>query len=132
MHLFTSLFTIPALVAVVAARTAPASSPSRLWATHYNGNVYTLTFADGELRLTDTLKTCGGMPSWLTFDPETRVLYCSDESGSADPSAQGSLSAYRAAGDGALTQIATTRTVGGGVNSVIFEAGDRKFLAIAH
>ncbi|KAJ5579473.1 uncharacterized protein N7459_005458 [Penicillium hispanicum] len=132
MRLFAApLFTTLLTTGLTTSSATPPSS--RLWATHYNGNVYTLEFAGGQLSLIDTLQTCGGMPSWLTFDAETRVLYCSDESGSADPSTHGSLSAYRAASDGKLQEIATTQTVGGGVNSVLFEAGKgEKFLAIAH
>ena len=134
MRLPSSIFTISIFFTTTVTDAASAlSPPSRLWATHYNGNVYTLTFAEGKLSLTDTLKTCGEMPSWLTFDAESRVLYCSDESGSADPGMHGSLTAYQAAADGKLTPIATTQTVGGGVSSIIFEAGEReKFLAIAH
>lgn len=111
----------------------PSPGPAHLWATHYNGNVYTLTLDGTQLSLTDTLKTCGDMPSWLTLDTETRVVYCSDESGTADPSTHGSLTAYHAARDGTLHEFAHTWTVGGGVNSVIYEAGmGEKFLAIAH
>ncbi|OKO98748.1 hypothetical protein PENSUB_8999 [Penicillium subrubescens] len=111
----------------------PPRSSARLWATHYNGNVYTLSFNGHDLSLADTAKTCGAMPSWLTFDPETRTVYCSDEDGTADPSTHGSLWAYQAGEDGKLHQIAKTNTVGGGVNSVIYEDGDgEKYLAIAH
>lgn len=73
------------------------------------------------------------MPSWLTFDSETGILYCSDESGTADPSTHGTLSAYSVNRSGKLHQIAKTDTIGGGVKSVIFESGKgEKFLAIAH
>lgn len=106
---------------------------ARLWATHYNGNVYTLALDGEHLSLTDTLKTCGKMPSWLTYDSGTRVLYCSDEDGTADPSTHGSLTAYSTAPNGKLHEIATTKTIGGGVNSAIYENGDGgKYLAIAH
>lgn len=124
--------TLLATVGLASAVPKPAQQ-ARLWATHYNGNVYTLTLDGEDLSLTDTMKTCGNMPSWLTFDSETRVLYCSDEDGTADPSTHGSLTAYHAARDGKLQEIATTKTIGGGVNSVIFENGDGgKYLAIAH
>ncbi|KAJ5929196.1 hypothetical protein N7454_007044 [Penicillium verhagenii] len=107
---------------------------SRLWATHYNGNVYTLSLSGSNLSIADTQKTCGAMPSWLTFDSESRILYCSDENGTSDPSTHGSLSAYRVDGPGGqLAQIAKAETVGGGVNSVIYEAGKgEKYIAIAH
>lgn len=114
-------------------QTPPRSAPTHLWATHYNGNVYTLAFNGRNLSLADTAKTCGAMPSWLTFDPDTRTVYCSDEDGTANPSTHGSLWAYHAGQDGSLHQIAKTDTVGGGVNSVIYEGGKgEKYLAIAH
>lgn len=110
------------------------ANESRLWATHYNGNVYTLTLSGSNLSIADTQKTCGAMPSWLTFDSESKILYCSDENGTSDPSTHGSLTAYHVDGPGGkLAQIAKTNTVGGGVNSVIFEAGKKdKYIAIAH
>ncbi|KAJ5214912.1 hypothetical protein N7468_010591 [Penicillium chermesinum] len=114
---------------------APSHShaPARLWATHYNGNVYSLSLSGSELAITDTQKTCGNMPSWLTFDAESKTLYCSDEDGTTDPSTHGSLSAYAVSHDGKLKQVAKTETVGGGVYSAIFEAGaGDKYLAIAH
>lgn len=73
------------------------------------------------------------MPSWLTFDSQSRVLYCSDESGTEDPTTHGSLTAYRPTPEGGLDVLARTETIGGGVNSVIYEnAAGAKFLAIAH
>ncbi|KAJ6100797.1 hypothetical protein N7499_000427 [Penicillium canescens] len=126
MHLQTLL--LPLLTTLTAAK------PAHLWATHYNGNVYTLTLNNHhDLSITQTLKTCGNMPSWLTLDPQTRIVYCSDEDGTTDPSTHGSLTALHAAPNGSLSEIAKTSTVGGGVASVIYE-GDkgRKFLAIAH
>ncbi|KAJ6008094.1 hypothetical protein N7540_012070 [Penicillium herquei] len=104
-----------------------------LWATHYNGNVYTLSLKGDNLSLTDTKKTCGDMPSWLTFDAESKTLYCSDESGTADPDTHGTLSAYSVGSGGKLNQVAKVDTVGGGVKSVIYEAGQsQKYIAIAH
>jgi 6-phosphogluconolactonase (cycloisomerase 2 family) len=124
--------TVLAVLGLASAAPKPAHK-ARLWATHYNGNVYTLTLDGDELSLTDTLKTCGNMPSWLTFDSETRVLYCNDEDGTADPSTHGTLTAYHASPNGKLHEIATTKTIGGGVHSVIYENGDGgKYLAIAH
>lgn len=123
----------PLLSTLAMAPLVSAADPKTLWATHYNGNVYTLSLSGHNLSIADTRKTCGPMPSWLTLDPESRVLYCTDENGSADPSTHGSLTAYHAAPDGKLKQLASTETVGGGVNSVIYEGGKgEKFIAIAH
>lgn len=140
MHLHRILYALlPALLPLSSASEQPHpypppdSPPARLWATHYNGHVYTLEFDGHRLSLTDTLKTCGAMPSWLTFDAQARVLYCADESGTADPSTHGSLTAYSVLPDGKLEALAETETIGGGVHSVVYEAeAGGKFLAIAH
>lgn len=131
--LLTSLFTTAA-ASSLQKPTPPTHAPaSRLWATHYNGNVYSLALSGHELSITDTQKTCGDMPSWLTFDSESQIVYCSDENGTADATTHGTLTSYHAGKDGKLKQLATTNTVGGGVYSTIFEAGDGdKYLAIAH
>ncbi|KAJ5779099.1 Cytochrome cd1-nitrite reductase-like C-terminal heme d1 [Penicillium paradoxum] len=113
--------------------TAAAAAPAHLWATHYNGTVYTLTLNKNDLSITQTLDTCGDMPSWLTFDPKTRTVYCIDETGTADPSTHGSVTVLHAALNGKLHEIAATNAVGGGVNSVIYQSDwGKKFLAIAH
>ncbi|KAF7719047.1 Uncharacterized protein PECH_000229 [Penicillium ucsense] len=129
----TQTSTLLSLLTLTSATSLKHHSTSRLWATHYNGNLYSLAFDGKSLSLTDTTETCGTMPSWLTFDPETQTVYCSGEAGTTDPSTHGSLWAYHAGRDGSLQQFAKTDTVGGGVNSVIYEddQGD-KYLAIAH
>jgi 6-phosphogluconolactonase (cycloisomerase 2 family) len=125
---------------------AATTAATNLYVSHYNGNVYSLaltTDSDPHARNSDatainytlskisTLKTCGSMPSWLTFDASTRVLYCSDESGNS--SSPGSLTALRAAADGTLSEIAKVETIGGGVSNVIYNREDgQKFIAIAH
>lgn len=128
---------IPTLLSIslpisTSASPRPSHPPSRLWATHYNGNVYTLTLDGSDFSITDTQKTCGKMPSWLTFDSESRIVYCSDEDGTADPSTHGSLTAYHAGRDGKLHEITSVETVGGGVDSVIYAVGEDKYIAIAH
>ncbi|KAJ5205678.1 Cytochrome cd1-nitrite reductase-like C-terminal heme d1 [Penicillium cf. griseofulvum] len=129
MHLQTILPILSAL----GTSAAITSRPAHLWATHYNGNVYSLTLKNNDLSISQTLNTCGDMPSWLTLDARKRIVYCSDESGIADPSTHGSLTALHVKPDGTLREGAVAKTVGGGVNSVIYDAGaGKKFLAIAH
>ncbi|CAI7584685.1 unnamed protein product [Penicillium discolor] len=130
MHLQTLL---PILSAIGTTSAASASKPAHLWATHYNGNVYSLTLKNDNLSLSQTLNTCGDMPSWLTLDAHTRTVYCSDEDGTADASTHGSLTALHVKPDGTLREGAVAKTVGGGVNSVIYESdAGKKFIAIAH
>ncbi|KAJ5567036.1 Cytochrome cd1-nitrite reductase-like C-terminal heme d1 [Penicillium sp. DV-2018c] len=130
MHIQTFLPFVSVLTTTVA-----KTQPSHLYATHYNGTVYTLTLdpSKNDLSITQALDTCGDMPSWLTLDPKTRTVYCSDETGSADPSTHGSLTSLHVASDGTLREMAVAEAVGGGVNSVIYEGGHGgKFIAVAH
>ncbi|RJE20211.1 hypothetical protein PHISCL_07450 [Aspergillus sclerotialis] len=116
--------------------TAKAKDIATLYTTHYSGTVSTLTLSQDSLDsfsldLTSTKQTCGSMPSWLTFDPSTRTLYCSDEAGGLD--GKGSLTALSVDLDYGLTEDAKTSTPGGGVSSVIYEGGDgMRYIAIAH
>jgi 6-phosphogluconolactonase (cycloisomerase 2 family) len=136
MHLQTLL--LPLLTTLQITPTSASKpnppKPSTLWATHYNGNVYTLTLTpEHDLSVTQTLKTCGKMPSWLTLDAHSRTVYCSDEDGTTDPSTHGSLTALAISANGSLSEIAKADTIGGGVASVLY-GGDKggEYLAIAH
>lgn len=108
------------------------AAATNLYATHYDGNIYTLSLDSGNsLSITSSLKTCGDAPSWLTFDSSTHTLYCSDHSGNA--SINGSLSSYSVDRNGGLTEIAKTRDVGAAVHSIIYGGKHgRKYLAVAH
>ncbi|KAJ5762171.1 uncharacterized protein N7511_005553 [Penicillium nucicola] len=135
--LLLPLLTTLNLQTTTASSNPKLAKPSTLWATHYNGNVYTLTLKDNDLQITQTLKTCGKMPSWLTLDAHSRTVYCSDEDGTTDASTHGSLTALRVGVNGSLSEIAKTDTVGGGVASVIYGSdgpGEKsgKYIAIAH
>ncbi|KAL2011966.1 hypothetical protein VTN00DRAFT_4684 [Thermoascus crustaceus] len=128
------LFLIPYLLSPAIATT------STLYASHYNGNVYSLSLESNDnngsgnysLSLASSLRTCGSMPSWLTFDASDRTLYCSDEP-SDENSNSGTLTALSADQDGKLTEVAKASTVVGGVSSVIYNgANGVKHIAIAH
>ncbi|KAJ6190815.1 hypothetical protein N7519_000836 [Penicillium mononematosum] len=111
------------------------AAAANLYATHYDGNIYTLSLDSGNgnsLSITSSLKTCGDAPSWLTFDSSTRTLYCSDHSGNG--TINGSLSSYSVDQDGRLTELAKTVDVGSAVHSTIYggKHGREKYLAIAH
>ncbi|KAL4909221.1 hypothetical protein BDW74DRAFT_78939 [Aspergillus multicolor] len=117
-------------------------STSTLYATHYStSSIHTLSLthsSNGSYSLTETnsLKTCGTYPSWITLDAPTKTLYCSDEDGyrNADGSANGSLTALSVADDGSLSEEAVTGNApGSGVHNVVYGDGEgEKYLAIAH
>lgn len=77
------------------------------------------------------------MPSWLTLDPSAKLLYCVNEAGTSQSSGNGSLTSFDISSTTAaaaenpklLNEVAT---LAGGVASVVYEVGKRKFLAIAH
>lgn len=108
------------------------AAATNLYATHYNGNVYTLSLdSKNSLSITSSLKTCGDAPGWLTFDSSTRILYCSDHSGNAI--INGSLRSYSVDQHGRLTELAMTKDVGAGVHSAIYrDKHGAKYLAVAH
>ncbi|KAA8644197.1 hypothetical protein EYZ11_004684 [Aspergillus tanneri] len=108
------------------------ASAAHLYATHYSGSVYTLSLDGHSLSIASSVDGCGPMPSWLTLDPESNLVYCSDESG--DASSNGSLHSLAIGEDGSLSEVAKTGAApGGGVYSVVY-SGDNgaKYLAIAH
>lgn len=108
------------------------AAAAKLYATHYDGNVYTLSLhSNYSLSITSSLKTCGDAPGWLTFDSSARILYCSDHSGNAI--INGSLSSYSVDHHGTLTELEKTKDTGAGVHSAIYrDKHGAKYLAIAH
>lgn len=126
MHVLTTLL----LAGTVLAKT--------LYVSHYDGHVHTLTFdatnpdPRSSLTLANTIQACGSMPSWLELDAATKTLYCVDESGRTQTSGNGSLTAFDISTATKPRLVAETETLAGGVASVIYHAGDKKFIAIAH
>lgn len=118
------------LSALCALTTAQAAT---LYATHYSGEIYTLSLDHVSandsyaLSLASSKRTCGSMPSWLTFDASAGILYCSDETG--DTGASGGLFAYSVGEDGGLSEVARTEAPGGGVSSLVYGG---RFLVSAH
>ncbi|KAJ5374172.1 hypothetical protein N7517_006178 [Penicillium concentricum] len=109
------------------------AAATNLYATHYDGSIYTLSFdSRNSLSIASSLKTCGDAPSWLTFDSSTRTLYCSDHAGNT--TMNGSLSSYSVNQHGRLTELAKTVDVGAAVHSTMYGGmhGHKKYLAVAH
>ncbi|KAE8351311.1 Lactonase, 7-bladed beta-propeller-domain-containing protein [Aspergillus coremiiformis] len=108
------------------------SSAAKIYATHYDGNVYFLdTSGDSnnlELKKAVSLTACGGTqgsPSSLNADPARGLLWCTGEG------TPGVLAALEVQQNGELKEMFKTETLGGGVNSALF-GKDNQFLAIAH
>jgi 6-phosphogluconolactonase (cycloisomerase 2 family) len=79
------------------------------------------------------------MPSWLTLDSSAKLLYCVNEAGTSQSSGNGSLTSFDISSTTAAAAAAENpkllnevATLAGGVASVVYEVGKRKFLAIAH
>ncbi|KAG0153307.1 hypothetical protein PDIDSM_5157 [Penicillium digitatum] len=89
---------------------ASLAAATNLYATHYDGEVYTLSLEDNSLSITSSSKTCGTHPSWLTFDSSTRTIYCSDHAGNS--SMNGLLTSYSVNQDGSMTELTSTVDVG--------------------
>ncbi|KAK3116437.1 hypothetical protein LTR53_003230 [Teratosphaeriaceae sp. CCFEE 6253] len=73
------------LSALAAALLASDVLAERLFASHYTGKIYTLSYersssSTGTLSNEASTAGCGKMPAWLTLDRSSRTLYCFDES----------------------------------------------------
>ncbi|KAK3936510.1 6-phosphogluconolactonase [Diplogelasinospora grovesii] len=104
-----------------------------LLASHYNGNLYTLSLTgtpgvSGNLSITSTTTGCGTTPGWLELYPEDKTLYCFDESWSGS----GSMAQYSVAADGTLSLTAQVPTTGNDVHGTLYGGVDGKgFVASA-
>jgi 6-phosphogluconolactonase (cycloisomerase 2 family) len=115
--------------------TTTNTTTTTLYVSHYDGHIYTLALdtIERSLTLAGSLKACGDMPSWLTYDSAGRTLYCVDESGFNASIGNGTLSSFIVSSNGTLSQTAKVTTLPGGVASVIYNDIDgRNYLAIAH
>ena len=102
-----------------------------LYATDYSGFVYSVNFTatNGQLTKTQQVQSCGQMPSWLEFDSLTQTLFCADESFNPN----GTLTTFAVTENGTLTQQAQIKTIGGGVNTVLYGGPmGNSYIAIAH
>jgi 6-phosphogluconolactonase (cycloisomerase 2 family) len=105
---------------------------ARLYTSHYSGRISLLDLTESAGQYTrsetQTLNT-GFLPSWLTYDASSRMLYLSDEG----PPANGYLSAFAADGTGRLTLSANATEHPSGVdNSQYGGPYGKSFIAIAH
>ncbi|KAL4767071.1 hypothetical protein BDW60DRAFT_212308 [Aspergillus nidulans var. acristatus] len=136
-----SLRTLSLGVGLFCLFSAPAcAETTNLFATHHGTQkVHTLqlTQSGGNYTLSETaaLRTCGTYPRWITLDPETRIIYCSERRGLRNiyDTENATLTALSVEDDGTWTKLASTPNApGGGVHNVVYKAAVRKFLAVVH
>lgn len=114
--------------ALAATLLIPTALSARLFASHFSGTVYSLTFErdsdgdNGTLAITSTASGCGDMPSWLTLDRTAGTLYCFDESYGG-----GIVSSFDV-GDGTLKSSGQASTGGNTVHGWLYGDG---FIATA-
>lgn len=101
--------------------TADAQSAT-LVASHFSGNLYSLSLSSGKLSQTAALKAGGTWPSWLTYDGASRTLYTVDEANWVGPM----FTEFKVASDGRLTQTATSPKSGGELHSTLYGGQDGK------
>ncbi|OBT54925.1 hypothetical protein VE04_04995 [Pseudogymnoascus sp. 24MN13] len=108
---------------------APANALGAiLYATHYSGTLSVLSLSGSSLTVVSSEKNCGPAPSWVTFDSVNQVLYCVNELNSG-----GSVNAFDADAEGALTAIASAKLLGNPVHSALYGGEDGiSFQAFAH
>lgn len=107
----------------------PAAQAATLLASHFEGNVYTLSLSDDASELTLASQVAvGGMPSWLTLDKAASTLYVTDESWLGGTK----LSAWTVGAGGELTAAGEAATNGGELASCLFGGEDGEgFIAAA-
>ena len=112
---------------------APAASLAEtLLASHYNGNIYSLSLSTdggaGKLSIQQSLRAGGRMPSWLTLDPQSNFVYVTDETTFGNPV----LTQLVVNDDGKLEVAATGPANGGELHSCLYGGSDgNSFLAAA-
>ncbi|KAK3686116.1 Lactonase, 7-bladed beta-propeller-domain-containing protein [Podospora appendiculata] len=109
-----------------------ATAAANLLVSHYNGNLYSLSFtqnsATGQLAVKQTVKAGGSMPSWLTLDSDSGNLWVTDESTYGSPV----LTQLQVASDGTMKVTGTLKSNGGEVHSALYGGSDGKgFIAAA-
>jgi hypothetical protein len=101
-----------------------------IFVSHYSGTVQSLTLtpkSDGSYSLTaNSSVTVGGQPSWMTFDPTSRTIYNSDETGGGSAILTSVLADTN--GKLSLSGKATGVTLGG-VSNTLYGPG---YIAVAH
>lgn len=127
---------MPSKYSLLAAGVLHASTvlgASQLIASHFTGDLYTLTLSDSnDLSVTSQTRSGNFWPAWLDFDSESSTLYVVDEANWSPPNG---MTTFTVGADGSLTQNTDGQTVTGGaeVHSTLYGGDDgRSFLALAY
>ncbi|KAF2839075.1 putative isomerase YbhE [Patellaria atrata CBS 101060] len=103
---------------------AGSSTAAQLILSTYNGSVTSLSLEEtaGRLELTELKKVrdCGGSPSWLELDPQSKTLLCIDEAWSTP---MGAITSYKVGAAGEMTKLKNATNNLSGVTSHIFGKG---------
>lgn len=110
-------------IAVTALGLVPSAFGASLYASHFSGSVYSLSYTagnngNGSLAITSTASGCGRMPAWLTFDSPSKALYCFDETGSWGGGSV--ITSYSVNNDGSLRQSGQAKSTGGEVHGSLY------------
>ncbi len=110
----------------------PAALSATLLASHYNGQIYTLSLTtsgtNGSLAITSQATGCGTTPGWLELYSDTKTLYCFDESWQGS----GFIASYSVGPDGKLSLTSQLTTTGNDVHGLLYGGPDgRSFVATA-
>lgn len=103
---------------------------ANLLVSHFSGSVYSLSLDDSNaaLAITSQLSGVGGMPSWITLDQDTGILYVNDESKVDDPK----LTVLRVNPDNTVQLEGTAAGSPGQVHNTLYGGVDGKgFVAVA-
>lgn len=108
---------------------AAAADAATLYATHYSGTVNQLTFDGSNLTLTSSVKSGNSLPSWLTYDAASKMLYVPDEVYFGT----GYLTSFSIGTGGAVAAAGKVAAPPGGIASGLYGGSSGSaFIAVAH
>ncbi|KAI1080765.1 putative isomerase YbhE [Whalleya microplaca] len=112
------------ILSLAALGLVPKVYGATLLASHYTGEIFSLSFNAGEsdaaLAQTSSAAGCGTLPAWLHIDSGSTTAYCVDE----DWNGSGMLASYSVDTDGSLTQTGQLNTSGASVHGTPYGGGD--------
>jgi hypothetical protein len=101
----------------------PAVLGQNLLVSHYNGNVYSVSFSGTALAIKSQIKAGGQMPSWLTLDAASGSVWVTDESTGGSNKQMYQLTV---GSDLSLKSSGTSKANGGELHSCLYGGSDGK------